>query len=41
MEKKISYLDRTYDNYRSSLIELSKIYYPDLASSFDDASVGS
>lgn len=40
MEKKITYLDRDYTDYRNSLIELSKIYYPDLATNFQDASVG-
>ena len=41
MEKKISYINRNFDDYRSALIELSQKYYPQLATSFDDASVGS
>lgn len=41
MEKKISYLNRNYEDYRNALIEFAKTYYPDLANSFDDASVGS
>lgn len=40
MEKKITYLDRDYPDYKNSLIEFSKTYYPDLATSFNDASVG-
>lgn len=39
MEKKISYLNRTFADYKEALIEMSEKYYPDLASSFDDASV--
>lgn len=41
MEKKISYLNRTYTDYREALIAMSEKYYPDLATSFDDASVAS
>lgn len=41
MEKKIPYLSRNYDDYKSALIELSKTYYPDMSFNFDDASVGS
>jgi len=41
MEKKILYLDRTYDDYLESLIDFSKSYYPNLATSYNDASVGS
>lgn len=39
MEKKISYLNRTYSDYKNALIEMSKKYYPELATSFDDASI--
>ena len=39
MEKGISYLNRTFDDYKDALIEFSKKYYPDLATSYDDASV--
>ena len=41
MEKGISYLNRNYNDYRNALIEYSKKYYPDMATEFDDASVGS
>ena len=41
MEKKISYLNRTYSEYRDALIAMSQKYYPELATSFDDASVAS
>lgn len=40
-EKKISYLSRTYDDYKNSLIELTKKYYPEIADSLTDASIGS
>ena len=40
-EKKISYLSRTFDDYRESLIEFAKQYYPSIADKFDDASIGS
>ena len=41
MEKRISYLNRTYDDFKSALIELSKKYYPDLTIDYSDASVAS
>lgn len=41
MEKKISYLNRNFSDYRNSLISFSKEYYPDLTDTFNDASVGS
>ena len=40
-EKKISYLRRTYDDYKKSFIELTKKYYPEIADSLTDASIGS
>ena len=40
MDKKISYLNRTYADYKEALIAMSEKYYPDLATSFNDASVG-
>lgn len=40
MENRISYLNRTYSDYKEALIEMSEKYYPELASSFNDASVG-
>lgn len=39
--KKINYLARNYDDYRSELIYFSNKYYPELADSYDDSSVGS
>jgi len=41
MEKKISYLNRNFSDYRNSLINFSKEYYPTLTDTFNDASVGS
>lgn len=41
MEKQISYLNRTYSDYKQALIDFSKKYYPDMAFDYDDASVGS
>ena len=40
MDKSISYLNRTYQEYRKALSEMARKYYPDMATSFDDASVG-
>lgn len=40
MEKKISYLNRSFYDYRNSLLEYSKQYYPELEGEFNDASVG-
>lgn len=40
MEKKINYLSRTYDDFRSEFQRLTRQYYPDMMKSFSDASVG-
>lgn len=40
-EKKINYLARNFSDYRSELISFSQKYYPELAESFSDSSVGS
>ena len=40
MEKKINYLARTFDDYKSELISFSNKYYPELADSYNDSSVG-
>ena len=40
MEKKIPYISRNYNDYKSALIELSKTYYPEMDFNFEDASVG-
>lgn len=39
MEKKISYLNRTFTDYKEALIAMSEKYYPELSTSFDDASI--
>lgn len=41
MEKGISYLNRTYADYKQALIEYSKKYFPDFDTTYDDASVAS
>ena len=41
MEKGISYLNRTFHDYRNSLLDYTKQYYPELEDEFNDASVGS
>lgn len=40
-EKKISYLNRTFDDYKQSLLDYVREYYPTIADKFDDASIGS
>lgn len=40
MEKKISYLARTYDDFKSEFINYTMKYYPDMMKDFQDASVG-
>lgn len=40
-EKKISYLSRNFEDYRQSLLQYVKKYYPSIADKFDDASIGS
>ena len=40
-EKKISYLSRNFDDYKNSLVEFTKKYYPNVAESLNDASIGS
>jgi hypothetical protein len=41
MEKGISYLNRDFHDYRNSLLEYTKQYYPELEDEFNDASIGS
>lgn len=41
MEKGISYLNRTFDDYKNALKDFSRKYYPDMATEYSDASVGS
>lgn len=40
-ENKISYLSRTFDDYKASLKEYIAQYYPQIASDLNDASIGS
>ena len=40
-EKKISYLNRTFEDYQASLLNYVKTYYPNIADKFDDAAIGS
>ena len=39
--KKISYLNRNFEDYRDALKEYISKYYPQIANDFDDASIGS
>lgn len=41
MENRISYLDRTYDEYRNDLLDVTRKYYYDIFNRLDDASIGS
>lgn len=41
MEKNISYINRTYADYKEALIAMSEKYYPELSKSFNDASIAS
>ena len=38
--KKISYLNRTFDDYKEALIEYTRMFYPEIANDLDDASIG-
>lgn len=40
-EKRISYLDRTFADYKTDILTLTKNYYPDIFYQMNDASVGS
>ena len=41
MEKGISYLNRTFDDYKNALKDFSRKYYPDMETEYGDASIGS
>ena len=41
MEKGISYLNRTFDDYKNALQDFSRKYYPDMATEHGDSSIGS
>lgn len=40
MEKGISYLNRDFHDYKNSLLDYTKQYYPELEDEFNDASIG-
>lgn len=40
MENKISYLNRNFDDYRQSILDITRQYYPDVFANINDASVG-
>ena len=40
-ERKISYLNRTFSDYQQALKEYLEEYYPQVADSLSDASIGS
>ena len=39
-ESRISYLDRTYEDYKNDIIDITQKYYPDIFSNYNDASIG-
>lgn len=39
MEKGISYLNKTFSDFKNALVEYGKKYYPDVAINYDDASI--
>jgi hypothetical protein len=39
MDNRISYLNRTFSEYKNALIEMSERYYPELSTSFNDSSI--
>lgn len=39
-ESRISYLNRTYDDYKNSIIDITQKYYPDIFNNYNDASIG-
>ncbi len=39
-ESRISYLDRTYEDYKNDIIDISQKYYPDIFKNYNDASIG-
>lgn len=40
-ENKISYLNRNFDDYKQSIIDITRTYYPDIFANLSDASIGS
>ena len=41
MDRKISYVNKNFSDFREALIDYTKQYYPELSDGFNDASVGS
>ena len=41
MDKHINYIARTFDDYKSELLKFSKKYYPEIAESYEDSTIGS
>lgn len=39
-ESRISYLDRTYDDYKRDILDITQKYYPDIFANYNDASIG-
>ena len=39
-ENKLSYLNRNFDDYRQSIIDITRQYYPDVFENLNDASIG-
>lgn len=39
-ESRISYLNRTYDDYKNSILDITQKYYPDIFNEYNDASIG-
>lgn len=39
-ESRISYLDRSYDDYKNDILNITQKYYPDIFSNYNDASIG-
>ena len=40
MENKISYLNRNFNDYRQSILDITRQYYPDVFANLNDASIG-
>ena len=39
-ENKISYLNRNFNDYKQSILDIARTYYPDVFANMDDASIG-
>lgn len=39
-ESKISYLNRTFEDYKNSILDITQKYYPDIFNNYNDASIG-